>query len=68
MKEATMQSRGVHNLYLKNARFINNWDLVDTSAPQIVGEFLWDKDRASLYRLARSSKFPEPKRRRYLTI
>jgi 3-methyladenine DNA glycosylase AlkD len=46
--------RRVHNLYLKNARFINNWDLVDTSAPLIVGGFLWDKDRAALYRLARS--------------
>jgi 3-methyladenine DNA glycosylase AlkD len=47
--------RKVFNLYLKNARFINNWDLVDTSAPQIVGGFLWDKDRDALYRLARSS-------------
>ena len=44
----------VYNLYLKNARSINNWDLVDTSAPQIVGGYLWDKDRAALYRLARS--------------
>jgi 3-methyladenine DNA glycosylase AlkD len=47
--------RKVYNLYLKNARFINNWDLVDVSAPQIVGGFLWDKDRDALYRLAQSS-------------
>jgi len=43
------------DLYLKNTQFINNWDLVDSSAPQIVGAFLWDKDRDVLYRLARSS-------------
>jgi 3-methyladenine DNA glycosylase AlkD len=28
---------------------------VDVSAPQIVGGFLWDKDRDALYRLAQSS-------------
>ena len=42
-------------LYLKNTQFINNWDLVDSSAAQIVGAFLWDKDRDVLYRLAQSS-------------
>jgi 3-methyladenine DNA glycosylase AlkD len=45
----------VYNLYLKNTRFINNWDLVDSSAPHIVGAFLRDKDRDVLYSLARSS-------------
>ena len=43
------------DLYLKNTQFINNWDLVDSSAAQIVGAFLWDKNRDVLYRLARSS-------------
>jgi len=45
----------IFDLYLTNTKFINNWDLVDTSAAQIVGDFLWDKDRDVLYRLARSS-------------
>lgn len=31
---------------------INNWDLVDLSAPGIVGEYLKDKPRDVLYRLA----------------
>src|SRR5262249_10873297 len=44
----------VFDLYLKNTRFINNWDLVDSSAGQIVGAFLWDKNREVLYRLAKS--------------
>ena len=45
--------------YLKNTQFINNWDLVDCSAADIVGAFLWDKDRDVLYRLARSSNLWE---------
>lgn len=44
----------VYDLYLGNTRFINNWDLVDASAPHIVGDFLRDKDRDVLYRLAQS--------------
>ena len=46
-------------LYLKNTRFINNWDLVDCSAPQIVGAFLWNKDRKLLDGLARSNSLWE---------
>jgi 3-methyladenine DNA glycosylase AlkD len=44
----------IYRLYLGNTRFINNWDLVDLSAGQIVGAYLWDKSRAPLDRLARS--------------
>jgi 3-methyladenine DNA glycosylase AlkD len=44
----------IYRLYLANTRFINNWDLVDLSAPRIVGVWLKDKSRAPLYRLARS--------------
>jgi len=44
----------IYKAYLTNTRFINNWDLVDLSAPQIVGGFLIDKDRKILYQLAKS--------------
>ena len=44
----------VVNLYLKNTKFINNWDLVDSSASYIIGAWLFQKDRAILYELARS--------------
>jgi len=44
----------IYSLYLKNTRYINNWDLVDLSAPNIVGQHLMDKDRKPLYRLATS--------------
>lgn len=47
--------RQIYRLYLDNTRFINNWDLVDVSAPHIVGAYLFDKSRAPLRRLARSA-------------
>lgn len=49
----------IYQSYLKNIRYINNWDLVDSSAPQIVGAFLWDKDRELLFNLARSDSLWE---------
>jgi len=48
------EKREIFNFYLKNTGNINNWDLVDLSAPGIVGDFLLDKDRQILYELARS--------------
>lgn len=45
----------IYQFYLSQTERINNWDLVDLSAPYIVGEFLKDKSRDDLYRLAESS-------------
>lgn len=45
----------VFHLVLANTDRINNWDLVDSSAPYIVGPWLIDKDRNVLDRLAGSS-------------
>lgn len=45
----------IYDFYLTQTTRINNWDLVDLSAPGIVGEFLKDKSRDDLYRLADSS-------------
>ena len=45
--------------YLENTNYINNWDLVDLSAPKIVGEYLLEKDRSLLYRLAASESLWE---------
>jgi 3-methyladenine DNA glycosylase AlkD len=44
----------IYELYLKNTRHINNWDLVDASAEHIVGAFLLGKGKKPLYVLARS--------------
>lgn len=40
------------DLYLKNATRVNNWDLVDSSAHIILGQWLEDKDRSVLYKFA----------------
>ena len=45
----------LYRFYLSHTGRINNWDLVDLSAPTIVGGWLADKDRAPLRRLARSA-------------
>ena len=44
----------IYTFYIKHRARINNWDLVDTSAASIVGAYLFDKDRAPLYKLAHS--------------
>jgi len=49
----------IFRLYLAHTRYINNWDLVDTSAPQIVGRHLEHRSRRILTRLARSSSLWE---------
>lgn len=49
----------IYDTYLDNTRYINNWDLVDSSAPQIVGAFLMDRSRKHLYRLAESASLWE---------
>ncbi len=46
--------KGIYNLYLVHTRFINNWDLVDSSAPTIVGGHLTNRSRRPLDRLAAS--------------
>ncbi len=44
----------IYSDFLDNTAFINNWDLVDFTAPNIVGAYLCNRDRKILYRLARS--------------
>ena len=45
----------IARFYLDNLKSVNNWDLVDLSAPSILGSFLMENDRSVLHRLARSS-------------
>jgi 3-methyladenine DNA glycosylase AlkD len=51
--------RTIHQLYLRNTRSINSWDLVDSSAAQIVGAHLETGNRRTLRRLARSKSLWE---------
>ncbi|MCU7844937.1 MAG: DNA alkylation repair protein [Candidatus Thiodiazotropha sp. (ex Monitilora ramsayi)] len=45
----------IYRLYMKNIRYVNNWDLVDSSAPQIVGAHLYHTGKQTLFKLAASS-------------
>jgi 3-methyladenine DNA glycosylase AlkD len=47
------------DLYLSNTAYVNNWDLVDSSAHKILGAWLVDKPRGVLYELARSESLWE---------
>jgi 3-methyladenine DNA glycosylase AlkD len=46
--------REIYDFYLNNTRRVNNWDLVDSSAPYIVGVWLRNRNKAPLTRLAKS--------------
>lgn len=49
----------IYRFYLTNTNNINNWDLVDISAPKIVGDYLVDRDTVILYKLANSTNLWE---------
>ena len=49
----------IFDFYVKNTRNINNWDLVDLSAPNIVGSYLLEKDKKLLYTFAKSKYLRE---------
>jgi len=42
------------DLYLRNLSFVNNWDMVDSSADKILGPYLMDKEKDLLCELAES--------------
>ena len=53
-KSDTQGKKEIYDLYLSNTRFINNWDLVDSSAHHIVGSYLRETDKTPIYNLAKS--------------
>ena len=53
------EKQEIFNFYLKNTNNINNWDLVDLSAPKILGDYLLNKERTTLYQLAKSNNLWE---------
>lgn len=44
----------IADFYIRNMKYINNWDLVDLSAPNILGDYLLQKNRSMLYKFAKS--------------
>jgi 3-methyladenine DNA glycosylase AlkD len=53
-KITPVKRKALFDLYISNHRQINNWDMVDRSAPYVVGGYLHDKPRKILYKLAKS--------------
>ncbi|MES2314314.1 MAG: DNA alkylation repair protein [Patescibacteria group bacterium] len=49
----------ITTFYLKNTKHINNWDLVDATAPYILGDWLLNNDRDILYTFVKSKKLWE---------
>ncbi len=58
-KADNLNKKKLFNFYLKNLKNINNWDLVDVSCHKIIGNYLFDKDRDLLYKLAKSKNIWE---------
>ena len=53
------ERRRIYDLYLANTSYINNWDMVDCSAPNIVGAYLRERSRAPIHRMAKSANLWE---------
>lgn len=54
-KTSQTEKRRLFNLYLAHHDRLNNWDLVDRAAASVIGEYLFDKPRFILHKLAHSS-------------
>jgi 3-methyladenine DNA glycosylase AlkD len=59
--KARDERKEIFEFYLKNSKHINNWDLVDLSAPKIAGNFLFfnENEREILYKFAKSKNLWE---------
>lgn len=49
----------IYRLYLRNTKRVNNWDMVDLSAPHIIGDYVLDGDKTILRKLANSANLWE---------
>lgn len=58
-KTSDEQKKKLFDLYIRRHDRINTWDLVDRSAPWVVGSYLIDKPRKVLYKLAKSKMMAE---------
>ena len=58
-KTSDVRRKELFDLYIKRHNRINTWDLVDRSAIWVVGSYLVDKPRKTLYKLAKSKMMAE---------
>ncbi|MDR3272389.1 MAG: DNA alkylation repair protein [Flavobacteriaceae bacterium] len=57
--KSEQEKKEIFDFYLSHTKNINNWDLVDLSVKDIIGEFLLNKDRKILHQLAESQNLWE---------
>ncbi len=53
------KKKQLFDFYVRNRKYVNNWDLVDQTAHQIIGDYLKDKDRSLLLRFSKSGNLWE---------
>jgi 3-methyladenine DNA glycosylase AlkD len=53
-KGSEVEREAIYSFYIKHLAHVNNWDLVDTSAGYIVGEYLYERPRDTLFALAKN--------------
>lgn len=51
----TKNKKEIFDFYIQQRKYINNWDLIDCTTPNIIGAYLFDKDKSLLYQFAQSS-------------
>ena len=56
---SSAEKKKIAGFYLKNTKNVNNWDLVDSSAGYILGDYLLNRDKSILYKLAKSKNIWE---------
>jgi len=54
-KKNENETKKIYDFYIKNVDYINNWDLVDLSAPNIIGHYLFEKERSDLHVFAKTN-------------
>lgn len=52
--QGELEQKRIYQFYIAHTGGINNWDLVDVTAPKVVGAFLRHRDKKILFKLAKS--------------
>jgi len=54
--KAERERKTYFNFYIRQMRWINNWDLVDLTAVEVIGGYLWDKPKDCLFKWVKSQR------------
>ncbi len=58
-KSNANEQEEIYHIYLGNTQYVNNWDLVDSSAHHIIGAYLENRDKSVLYNFSSSDSLWE---------